>query len=237
MAENINQYIRNYFHSIGYTFFTTGASHVSSSLEKRFINAMKSLRKESMNYYHLYYIREFVLYPIGEEDLNNVSPYDFVMAYGHNIALVEIDGPHHFHHVGGNINELSEQQKQRRLDIDRAKTEFCLDAGISLLRVAYTDGNEMKEILRLFLRKMACTQAPVIMYSSSVIYQHLLPDKYYPRDENIYVYDACKNDDDMDVCQPLFVDYSSKPCHEQMLISLPHRRNWLREVPVGQGDV
>lgn len=236
MANNVKQYIQNYFRSLGYNFLTTGTNHTSSSLEKSFINAMKSLQKESTDYYHLYYMKEFVLCPIGDDNLNNVSPYDFIMIYGHNIALVEIDGPHHFHHVGVTIGELTKQQKQRRLDIDRRKTEFCLDAGISLLRVAYTDAEAMYDILRLFLRKIMCTQAPVVMYSSSNIYQHLLPDRYYPRNENIFVYDECKDDDDMDICQSAIIDYSVKACHDEMVITLPQQRNWLNEVPITQNS-
>lgn len=234
---SINQYIRDYFHLLGYTFSTANTFHFPSSLEKLFIKAVESLRKESVDYRHLYYLQEIVLHPIGEVDFNKVSPYDFLVVHGLNIALVEIDGPQHFHHVGGNIKELSRLQKHRRLYIDRAKTEFCLDMGISLLRVAYLDGKEMKEILKVFLRKMVCAQEPVIMYSSSLYYQHLIPDENYPRSENIYVYDECKHDDDMDVCQPYLINYYvSKPCHEQLLISLPQPRKWLREVPVSQED-
>lgn len=193
MSDTVERYIHRRLQNIGYDVFFDD-NHESSPLENLFIDAFHELsrtRYSPEGFRNLHFFEEAIVHPVGTTDLNNVSPYDFLIVYNDQIALVEIDGAYHFFHETNSSNiQLNERRKQKRMAIDRSKLEFSFASGISMLRIAYCDIGNVEDILRTFLDEMFYTGSTVIMYSNESIYQHLIPtDTSFVRSEHICFYD------------------------------------------------
>jgi len=120
----------------------------------------------------------------------NPLPFDFII-YGPNnqLGLIEYDGEHHYHPVQRSPHqseaEVSEQYEFQQVK-DRIKTEYCKQHHIPLLRIAYTQFDQI-EYLVTELYKLICAISP-----SSDVQVHSIslttPTHFVPGDNHLYFY-------------------------------------------------
>ncbi|WP_342480474.1 hypothetical protein NST07_26015 [Paenibacillus sp. FSL L8-0340] len=85
-------------------------------------------------------------------------PFDFKVKGTTQMVLIEYDGEHHFRPVvySGNIARAERQLRDRQRK-DRIKTDYCRANGIPLIRINYTQFDEIETILDLELSALGVT--------------------------------------------------------------------------------
>jgi hypothetical protein len=245
MSDKIESFVQSHLNEIGYH-VTFDIDHESSPLEQKFKDSIYELLETSdlpEGFRNLWFFEEALIHHTGCDDLNQCSPYDFLVVYNNQIALVEIDGAYHFFHETNSSNiQLNERRRQRRMAIDRSKLEFSFASGISMLRIAYCDVGNMTDIISTFLNEIFFKESTVIMYSNEYIYQHLIPtDTSFVRANVISFYDNINENpaDHMLVERPHNIDYETpiKECTPMFITDEHNNATWLRTFPVLQEEV
>ena len=136
----------------------------------------------------------------------NILKFDFVVFDddGSILFLIEYDGKQHFYpirHFGGHDALIRNQHR------DDAKTEYCKNNKIKLIRIPYTQHNQIEEVLDdYFLNDRAIDYESIMRYWSNTadekkekeekaLYGFVLDDSYYLElDDVIYEY----------ICEQLF---------------------------------
>lgn len=243
MVSAVELFVRNRLNAIGYD-VEFDDNHQSSPLEAQFKRTINELLNFE-GFFNIYSFEEALIFPAGSSNLNDVSPYDFLIVYNDQIALIEIDGAYHFfHQTNSSAIVLDERRKHRRIAIDREKIKFSFDSGISMLRIAYNDMGEVKEILRTFLDEMFFSKSTVVMYSNESIYKHLIPTSdSFVRSGCICFYDdiIANGIDRMEVSRPHFIDYEYLSDREiPMFVNKSgeiKKEEWMKARPVKQDAI
>lgn len=82
-------------------------------------------------------------------------PFDHAVFTTSGLVVIEYDGVHHFQPVVYSGNELEAIRKFKyRQRNDRIKTEYCASRGIPLIRINYTQFDEIETILRHELTRL-----------------------------------------------------------------------------------
>lgn len=90
-------------------------------------------------------------YKIAQCKNKRPLPFDFAVIVGKSIALIEYDGAQHFRSVEFFGGDITFERQQRN---DRIKTEYCRVNGIPLIRIKYTQFNEIETILTRELTRL-----------------------------------------------------------------------------------
>ena len=101
--------------------------------------------KEYLDKYHITYIKE---YTFDDCFYKNKLPFDFAIFYptGNLKCLIEFDGEQHYKFIPyfhGDEEGFKLQQLR-----DNIKTNYCKQYGIKLIRIPYTEFNNIKQILK-----------------------------------------------------------------------------------------
>lgn len=106
-------------------------------------------------------------------DCRNIYPLPFDRYVEELNLCIEYDGRQHFEDVGFLSNDyLSQQQKH-----DAIKTEYCINNGINLLRIKYTQDAEVEIKNMLKLLKDHSDSIVVLMYGEISIYDKPKPEE------------------------------------------------------------
>lgn len=87
------------------------------------------------------------------EDCKDIRPLPFDFYIDEKRLCIEYDGEQHFHPVRFHKNETDEQMQDKFLlqqKRDLIKTNYCKDNNIALLRIPYTEFNNINEILNKY---------------------------------------------------------------------------------------
>jgi len=85
------------------------------------------------------------------------------------IFLVEIDGDQHFH-VDSYYNQGEYSRLRDQICRDLAKNQYAADHAISVLRIAYTEFDQIDNWVQMFMTECSKTDVPVVMRSNPALY-------------------------------------------------------------------
>lgn len=83
--------------------------------------------------------------------------------------MVEIDGDQHFH-VDAYYNRGEYARLRDQICRDLAKNQYAADHAISVLRIAYTEFDQIRDWVEIFLTECGKTDVPVVMRSNPALY-------------------------------------------------------------------
>jgi predicted nucleic acid-binding Zn-ribbon protein len=95
------------------------------------------------------YLESYKIKHIGEHKVKECRyklplPFDFAVFHADKEVFIEYDGEHHFSPVKSWGGDVAFKRTQRK---DSIKTKYCADNGIPLIRIKYTEYDDIERIL------------------------------------------------------------------------------------------